>query len=77
MGGRVGEGRQPHRELAGRARARAPAGGAGSRGQKKKNACSKPVWVSLRLQKAGEEFATFPRAAEPHVPESRIVQSGM
>lgn len=77
MGDLVGEERQPHREPAGRAHARAPAGGAGSRGQKnKKNACSKPVWVSLRLQKAGEEFATFPLAAEAHVPASRIVQSG-
>lgn len=44
---------------------------------KKKNACSKPEWVSLRLQRAGEEFATFPLAAEPLVPESCIVQSGI
>lgn len=55
------------------AQARVPAGGAGSE-DRKKNACSKPEWVSLRLQMVGEGSASprgcgASRASVPHNPE--------
>lgn len=62
--------RNPHRLLA-----RAPAGGAGSRGRKNKMPAANLSGCHCGCRWWGRDLPSSPWAAEPHVPESRMVQS--